>query len=236
MPVERAKKLIKGAGLVVSFSGAGLSRESGIDTFRDADGIWTKVDPMKMASVEGFREDPEGVISWYDERRAIIGAATPNPGHLALARAPGMVHVTQNIDRLLEKAGALEVVHLHGHVDRDHCFAECGHVEDVDPVSPRGFRTCPRCGAPMRPSIVWFGELLPEREWMRARMVMSAADVVLVVGTSAEVYPAAGLIDIARAGGAKIVIVNTEPTVASSLADLELLGPSGEILPELLAP
>lgn len=235
MSVEHAKKLIKDAELVVSFSGAGLSRESGIHTFRDTDGIWTKVDPMKMASVEGFREDPEGVVAWYDERRTIIGAAIPNPGHRALAGAPGMVHVTQNIDRLLEKAGALEVVHLHGHVDRDHCFAECGYSEGVDPMHPRGFRPCPRCGAPMRPSIVWFGELLPEREWMRAQIVMTAADVVIVVGTSAEVYPAAGLIGAAREGGARIVIVNTERSAASSLADLELLGPAGEILPELLA-
>lgn len=234
MKIAEAKKLIDDSELVVSFSGAGLSRESGIHTFRDTDGIWTKVDPMKMASLDGFREDPEGVIAWYDGRRAFIGAALPNPGHFALAAAPGMIHVTQNIDRLLEKAGAVEVIHLHGHVDRDHCFDECGHFENVDPLVPKGFRACPECGAPMRPSIVWYGEMLPERDWMRAQISISAADVLLVVGTSAEVYPAAGLIGLARANGAKIVIVNTEPSAASFLADAELLGPSGEILPELL--
>ncbi len=235
MSMQVAKRIISDAGFVVSFSGAGLSRESGIHTFRDTDGIWTKVDPVKMASIEGFLEDPEGVVAWYDGRRAFIGAAQPNAAHHALAAADGMVHVTQNIDRLLEKAGATDVVHLHGHVDRDHCFAECGYAEDVDPVAPKGFRRCPRCGAPMRPSIVWFGEMLPEREWMRAHMAIASADVLLVVGTSAEVVPAAGLIALAREGGARVIIVNTQPSAASHLADAELLGPAGEILPELLA-
>ncbi len=191
---------------------------------------------MKMASIEGFQEDPEGVIAWYDERRAFIGAANPNAAHRALAATPGMIHVTQNIDRLLEKAGAVDVIHLHGHVDRDHCYNECGYSEEVDPTAPRGFRHCPNCGAPMRPSIVWFGEMLPERDWMRAQISIAAADVLLVVGTSAGVYPAAGLITLARDGGARIVIVNTEPSAASFLADVEVIGPAGEVLPELLAP
>lgn len=236
MPLTLARQLLADAEHIVSFSGAGLSRESGIHTFRDTDGIWTKVDPMKMASIDGFRDDPEGVIAWYDERRTFIGAADPNPAHLALASRSGMIHVTQNIDRLLEKAGAVDVIHLHGHIDRDHCFAECGYEEDVDPLHPKGFRRCPMCGAPMRPSIVWYGEMLPEREWMRAHLSMAAADAVVVVGTSAEVYPAAGLIGVAREGGARIVVVNTERSAASPLADAEVLGPAGEILPELLAP
>jgi NAD-dependent deacetylase len=235
MSMEEARALIAQAGVVASFSGSGLSRESGIHTFRDDDGIWTKVDPMKMASIEGFLADPEGVTEWYDERRKFIAAARPNDAHRALAGFTGMVHITQNIDRLLEKAGAPRVVHLHGHIDEDHCLEECGYSEVVDPLEPRGLRTCASCGALMRPSIVLFGEMLPEGEWMRAHMAVVAADVLLVVGTSAEVYPAAGLIALARDHGARVIVVNTQPSAASGLATVELIGQAGDILPELLA-
>ena len=190
---------------------------------------------MKMASIEGFLADPEGVTEWYDGRRTFIAEATPNDAHRALAATTGMVHITQNIDRLLEKAGASSVIHLHGHVDRDHCLDECGHSEEIDPRNPKGLRNCPKCGALMRPSIVLFGEMLPEREWMRAHMAVVGADVLLVIGTSAEVYPAAGLIALARDHGAKVVVVNTESSAASGLAAVELIGQAGEILPELLA-
>jgi NAD-dependent deacetylase len=234
--VERAKAIVESADLVVSFSGAGLSQESGIPTFRDADGIWTTVDPLKMASVDGFLADPEGVIAWYDERRVFIAGKDPNPAHRALAAANGMVHVTQNIDPLLERAGVADPIHLHGVIDRDHCQDRCGHTELVDPAHPPGLRACPACGSLMRPSIVWFGEMLPQREWFRAQAALSAADAVIVVGTSGEVYPAAGLIDLARDHGAKVIVVNPEETPAGAVADVDLRGLAGEILPELLAP
>ena len=233
--MERAKAIIRDADLVVSFSGAGLSEESGIPTFRDADGIWTTVDPFKMASVEGFAADPAGVIDWYDERRRFIAAKDPNPAHRALALAPSMVHITQNIDHLLERAGVSDVVHLHGVIDRDHCHDRCGHEEAVDPATPPGLRACPRCGAMMRPSIVWFGEPLPQREWFRAQAALSAADAVIVVGTSGEVYPAAGLIDLARDYGAKVIVVNPEETAAGHSADVDIRGRAGEVVPELLS-
>lgn len=233
--MERAKSIIRDADLVVSFSGAGLSQESGIPTFRDEGGIWTTVDPFKMASVEGFAADPAGVVSWYDERRRFIAEKSPNPAHRALALAPSMVHITQNIDHLLERAGVMDVIHLHGIIDRDHCHDRCGHEEVVDPASPPGLRSCPSCGALMRPSIVWFGEALPQREWFRAQAALSAADAVVVVGTSGEVYPAAGLIDLARDHGAKIIVVNPEETPAGRAADVDLRGRAGDVLPELLA-
>jgi NAD-dependent deacetylase len=235
MSIEAAREILAAAEVVTSFSGSGLSRESGIHTFRDDDGIWTKVDPMKMASLEGFLADPEGVTEWYDGRRKFIAEAKPNAAHRSLASATGMIHITQNIDRLLEKAGASQVIHLHGHVDQDHCLDECGHVEEIDPLHPKGLRTCPDCGALMRPSIVLFGEMLPERAWMRAHMAVVGADALLVVGTSAEVYPAAGLIALARDHGAKVVVVNTQPSAASHLAAVEVIGQAGEVLPELLA-
>lgn len=233
--VRRAQDIIRDADLVVSFSGAGLSQESGIPTFRDSEGIWTTVDPMKMASVEGFLADPAAVIDWYDERRRFIADKEPNPAHRALAATPGMVHVTQNIDHLLERAGVIDAIHLHGIIDRDHCHDGCGHTEHVDPGRPPGLRTCPECGALMRPSIVWFGEMLPQREWFRAQAAMSAADAIIVVGTSGEVYPAAGLIDLARDYGAKVIVVNPEETVAGRLADVDLRGRAGDVLPELLS-
>lgn len=233
--MEQAKAIVDAADLVVSFSGAGLSQESGIPTFRDADGIWTTVDPLKMASVEGFLADPEGVIAWYDERRLFIAGKDPNPAHRALADAWGMIHITQNIDHLLERAGVPDVIHLHGVIDQDRCQEQCGHVEQVDPGDPPGLRVCPDCGSLMRPSVVWFGELLPQRDWFRAQAALSAADAVIVVGTSGEVYPAAGLIDLARDHGAKVIVVNPEPTPAGAMADVDLRGRAGDLLPELLA-
>ncbi len=233
--MERAQAIVRDADLVVSFSGAGLSQESGIPTFRDADGIWTTVDPLKMASVEGFLADPETVIDWYDERRLYMAARRPNPAHRALAATPGMVHITQNMDNLLERAGAGDVIHLHGTIDRDHCQDRCGHEEAIDPAHPPGLRHCPECGALMRPSVVWFGEMLPQREWFRAQAAMLAADVVIVVGTSGEVYPAAGLIDLAHDQGARVIVVNPEPTPAAAIADADLRGTAGAVIPELLS-
>lgn len=233
--MERAQAIVRDADLVVSFSGAGLSEESGIPTFRDADGIWTTVDPLKMASVEGFLDDPGTVIDWYDERRLYMAARRPNPAHRALAATPGMVHITQNMDNLLERAGAGDVIHLHGTIDRDHCQDRCGHEEAIDPAHPPGLRHCPECGALMRPSVVWFGEMLPQREWFRAQASMLAADVVIVVGTSGEVYPAAGLIDLAHDQGARVIVVNPEPTPAAAIADADLRGKAGDVIPELLA-
>ncbi len=219
----------------MSFSGAGLSQESGIPTFRDTDGIWTTVDPLKMASLEGLMADPGGVIGWYDERRRFIATKQPNAAHLALAATPGMLHVTQNIDHLLEAAGIPDAIHLHGIVTRDHCHEQCGHVEVIDPASPPGLRLCPRCGALVRPSIVLFGEMLPEDAWLRAQVVMTAADAIVVVGTSGEVYPAAGLIDMARDNGAKLVVVNPDRTAPGDEADVDIRGTAAEVLPDLLS-
>ena len=232
--VEKAQRIIMEAELVVSFSGAGLSRESGIPTFRDTDGIWTTVDPMKMASVEGLLADPLEVITWYDERRAFIASKQPNAAHRALAATPGMIHVTQNIDHLLERAGLGGVIHLHGIIDRDHCQERCGHEEAVDPASPPGLRHCPVCGSLMRPSVVLFGEMLPQTEWFMAQAAMAAADAVVVVGTSGDVYPAAGLIDLARDYGARIIVVNPEETPQGREADVDIRGTAADVVPALL--
>lgn len=235
MQLDAAADILSRAARIVSFSGAGLSAESGVPTFRDAgEGLWARYDPMVLASPEGFAADPATVIDWYGWRRRRIAEARPNAAHEALARRADVVHVTQNVDDLLHRAGARRVVQLHGTIARDRCHATCGYAEDVDLAGPPGLRACPACGGRLRPDVVWFGETLPARAWDAARAACAECDALLVVGTSAVVYPAAGLIALARSAGAAVVVVNTEPTAASGLADVELLGKAGEIVPRIL--
>jgi len=233
---DAARRMLADGRRVVSFSGAGLSAESGVGTFRDApDGMWAKYDPVRLASPEGFAADPRLVIDWYAARRRTVGNAQPNPAHVALAGRGDIVHVTQNVDDLLIRAGAREVIPLHGSIGFDRCHGGCGHEQRVDMTDPPGLRDCPDCGAPLRPAVVWFGEAMPPEAWDNAERACRECDVLLVIGTSAVVYPAAGLIGVAKAAGAGIIVVNTQPSDASPLADIELLGLAGEIVPKLLA-
>ena len=234
--IDTARRILADARQVVSFSGAGLSAESGVGTFRDApQGMWSNYDPMRLASPEGFAADPGLVIDWYAARRRTVGNAEPNPAHVALAGRLDIVHVTQNVDDLLHRAGARQVIQLHGRIDADRCHGDCGYAEHVDMADPPGLRDCPRCNSPLRPAVVWFGEPLPPDAWDAAEQACRDCDVLIVIGTSAVVYPAAGLIGVAKAAGARIIVVNTQPSEASPLAEVELLGPAGEIVPQLLA-
>lgn len=237
--LKRGREIFSAAERIVSFSGAGLSAESGVATFRDAKsgGLWTKHDPMRLASPEGFADDPNLVMDWYAARRRSVAEAEPNPAHFALASRPDMIHVTQNVEDLLHRAGVRQeqVIQLHGTIARDHCHARCGFEEAIDLANPPALRSCPNCGQPLRPGVVWFGETLPPEVWQRAEDACCECDALLVIGTSAEVYPAAGLIGLAKSGGARIIIVNTEPSGASHLADVELIGKAGEIVPELFS-
>jgi len=233
--IDAARRMLADGRRVVSFSGAGLSAESGVGTFRDApDGMWANYDPARLASPEGFAADPKLVIDWYAARRRTVGDAQPNPAHLALAGRGDILHVTQNVDDLLTRAGADGVISLHGSIDFDRCHAGCGHEERVDMTDPPGLRDCPACGAPLRPAVVWFGEPLPSSDWLDAEQACRDCDVLLVIGTSAVVYPAAGLIGLAKSAGAGIIIVNTHQSDASGLADVELLGKASEVVPALL--
>ena len=235
--LERARRLLAGAAHPVSFSGAGLSAESGIATFRDPlDGLWARHDPMRLASRRGFAADPGLVLAWYAERRRAAAAARPNPGHRALAAWEGATHVTQNVDDLLERAGALDVVHLHGLLGFDRCDGAYGYRVGADPADPPVLRPCPRCGSPLRPDVVWFGESLDPGAWDRAAAACKRADLLVVVGTSGVVHPAASLVYAARAGGAVIVVVDPDANELGDLADLVLTEKAGVVLPELLAP
>jgi len=236
-PIQQATQKIKNAQHPVSFSGAGLSAESGIATFRDKtdeDALWSKFDPMQLASQEGFASDPAMVIDWYNYRRKTLAAAQPNDAHRVLAGLSGWTHITQNVDHLLESAGAdgEGVLHLHGTLLADHCNANCGHTESVNLEHALPLRKC-QCGHYMRPSVVWFGESLPERTMQMALTETQKTDLMLVVGTSAQVYPAAGLIDIAKSNGADVIVVNTESSGVAEDGVIELVGPAGEILPAL---
>jgi NAD-dependent deacetylase len=235
--LDTARQIVADARSIVCFSGAGLSAESGVPTFRDAatSGFWIEYDPQKLASPQGFESDPGLVYRWYNDRRVGIAKVDPNPAHMALAKREDITNVTQNIDNLLQRAGAKSVIQLHGTLDQDHCNAgACRYTERIDITDPPDLRRCPMCGEWLRPSVVWFGEMLPTHAWMQAEAACSACDVLLVVGTAAEVYPAAGLIDIARHDGATIIVVNTNPSGASYLADVELIGPAGELLPQII--
>ena len=235
--IQQAALKISKANHPVSFSGAGLSAESGIATFRDKtdeDALWSKFDPAQLASQEGFAADPAMVIDWYNYRRKTLAAAHPNAAHRMLAGLNGWVHVTQNVDHLLEAAGAdaEHVLHLHGTLLEDHCNSGCGNSEKVNLESALPLRKC-QCCQYMRPSVVWFGESLPAHVMQAALDATEKADLMLVVGTSAQVYPAAGLIDIAKGNGAEVIVVNTESSGTSEAGVIELVGAAGEILPEL---
>ncbi len=234
--IESARRILAEARSIVSFSGAGLSAESGVATFRDPEtgGLWSRYDPTQLASPQGFAADPDLVIDWYNHRRQSIATAEPNAAHRALAARRDITHITQNVDPLLDLAGAEDVLHLHGRIDLDRCHGGCGVSEQIDLADPPPRRACPSCDEPMRPAVVWFGEMLPMDVFGEGERACSQCDALLVVGTSAEVYPAAGFIDIARAAGASIIIVNTQPSAASRHADVELIGQAGEILPSVL--
>lgn len=224
---------------IVAFSGAGLSAESGISTFRDKnpDALWSKYDPTQLASPEGFQANPEMVTDWYNWRRKKIAEAECNDAHRELAKHPDILQVTQNVDNLLEKAGVSpeKVVHLHGEINKDRCNQwSCGYEEEVDLQQPPRLRKCPQCNQDyLRPGVVWFGESLPEDAWNFATSEISQCHCLLVIGTSATVYPAANLIPVAKHQGAKVIVINTETSGASHLSDWELLGQAGDILPRL---
>ena len=227
-----ARQLLASAQRVVSFSGAGLSAESGIATFRDVDGVWNQVDPRVYASAEGFRKQPREVSEWYAQRRRTLAKVEPNAAHSSLAEADFSLHITQNVDNLLERSGATNVVHLHGYLDRDRCDVGCGYHATVDLSNPPPLHSCPDCGAMVRPDVVWFGEMLPELAWQQAESAIESADVVVVIGTSGDVWPAANLISRCET----LITINKDPTRVGQAAAVELIGPAASVVPALLRP
>ncbi|MCX6552491.1 MAG: NAD-dependent deacylase [Acidobacteria bacterium] len=244
VPLNQVATWLREAASVVATTGAGISAESGVPTFRGADGLWRTFSAADLATPGAFARQPGLVWEWYRWRRAIISRAQPNEGHRVLARWATSLRrfslVTQNVDGLHQRAGSPEVLELHGNIWRTRCAAGCGHVVD-DSRSEAGIAATDedqqvpvcRCGARMRPDVVWFGEALDPAVVNRAMALAERCDVLLVIGTSALVYPAAALPDVASRHGARVVEVNVDETPLSPFADAVLRGPSGTVLREL---
>ncbi|MGI0017270.1 MAG: SIR2 family NAD-dependent protein deacylase [Nitrosotalea sp.] len=226
---------LRKAEKIVFVTGAGISQESGIPTFRGKDGLWRKYDPMKLATIDAFYEDPRLVWEWYEERRQNILNASPNPGHVAIAELAKYKQVfvlTQNIDGLHQRAGSTNVYELHGSIITIKCT-----VCDFKNKITTGFLQLPplcKCGNILRPDVVWFGEALPQDVWESAMVQASTCDAMIVVGTSLEVSPANLLPVYAKQNGAMIIEVNVEQTHMSSSMDLSLRESAAKALPGLV--
>ncbi|HTS51382.1 MAG TPA: NAD-dependent deacylase [Bryobacteraceae bacterium] len=233
-----AREWLKQARSVAVLTGAGVSAESGVPTFRGADGLWKRHRAESLATPEAFAQDPKLVWEWYDWRRGVLAGVKPNAGHYALAelekRTPQFTLITQNVDGLHELAGSRNVLRVHGSIWMSRCL-ECGR-EQEDRRSPLP-EIPPRCacGGMLRPGVVWFGETLPTAVWSAAERAARSCDLLLVIGTSAVVYPAAGLAHVAKSSGARVVEINVAETPLSREIDEFLLGPAGELLPQLIA-
>jgi NAD-dependent deacetylase len=237
---SRAAEILRGASSLFVLTGAGVSAESGVPTFRDAQtGHWARFDPQMLASPQGFAENPGLVWDWYMSRLRGVEAAEPNGGHSALVPlekrfGEGFSIFTQNVDDLHERAGSRRVFHLHGNIARFHC-SDCALPHSLRPedrsaaLPPR----CASCGGPVRPGVVWFGEMLPSSLLDSAVRLARSSDVCLVAGTSGAVRPAADLPFAARRAGKPIIEVNPEPTPITGIAEAFLCGPSGVMLPRL---
>lgn len=219
-------------------TGSGISAESGVPTFRGHDGLWRNHRPEDLATPAAFARDPKLVWEWYDWRRSVISGVAPNPAHQALVRledrSPEFALITQNVDGLHERAGSRRIWRLHGDIWRVMCSA-CGEeFADTRVPMPQMPPVC-NCGGLLRPAVVWFGEPLPRKAWSAAERAAAECDLMLVIGTSAQVYPAASLVTLALQGKARVVEINLEETPMSSSAHLSLRGMAGDILPQLIS-
>ncbi len=229
---------LRAARRVVVLTGAGISAESGVPTFREAQtGLWACYNPEELATPEAFRRNPKLVWEWYAWRQERVRQAAPNAGHVTLVemerRIADFTLITQNVDGLHRRAGSHQVLELHGNLFRAKCLDEDRPVEswpDSEEIPPR----CPRCGALLRPDVVWFGEMLPAGALRAAEQAAVAAEIFFSIGTSALVYPAAELPFTALRAGATVVEINPQPTPLSPHVTFSLNGPAGEILPALI--
>ncbi len=241
-PLHTARAWVAAARRIAVLTGAGMSAESGIATFRDAlTGLWARFDPAELASEVGFRAHPQRVWDWYAERREGVRRAQPNAGHRALAalaqRRPGVLTlITQNVDDLHQRAGVPGTLRLHGDILADRWLQACPRGQACDPQRAAAGRPprCTDCGNLVRPGVVWFGENLPAQVLAQAQQAAEQCQLMLVVGTSGAVWPAAGLGALARRSGARVVMLNPEPTEIDDQAHLLLRGTAAKLLPAVL--
>lgn len=229
---------LRNANRVTALTGAGISAESGVPTFRDAQtGLWAQYDPQELATPQAFRQNPQLVWEWYTWRKELISAAEPNPGHFALTKLENMVSsftlITQNVDGLHQAAGSQSLIELHGNIFRTKCFQEDAIVDSWNEngsIPPR----CPNCGGMLRPDVVWFGENLPPGALKNAQEAARSCEVFLSIGTSTLVEPASSLPYIAIQSGAIVVEINPRETPLSDQAHFVIRAPSGKALPALV--
>lgn len=232
-------EMLRAAQHLAVLTGAGVSAESGIPTFREAQtGLWAQYDPQDLATPEAFRRNPRLVWEWYAWRRELVSRARPNPGHFALAEmalhVPRFTLITQNVDGLHQQAGSRDVIELHGNLRRTKCFSEELVIDawaDTGEVPPR----CPRCGDRLRPDVVWFGEMLPRQALQAATEAATTCDLFCSIGTSGLVEPAASLARVAMQHGAKVIEINPTATPLTALVTYALSAPAGQVLPALVA-
>jgi NAD-dependent deacetylase len=229
---------LRSARRTVVLTGSGVSAESGVPTFREAQtGLWSRFDPQELATPEAFERDPKLVWDWYEWRRKLVAEAIPNPAHAAIAGMERLFSyftlMTQNVDGLHQRAGSRGVIELHGNILRTKCSVEGIVVEEYEEGETPP--CCPSCGAPLRPDVVWFGEMLPYGALDAATEAAREANVFLSVGTSSLVYPAAALPFEALENGAALVEINPGETPLTPHADYVLRDPAGEVLPRLVA-
>ena len=233
---EGFENKLKNAQKIVFVTGAGISQESGIPTFRGKDGHWRKHDPMKLATIDAFHEDPKLVWEWYEDRRKNILAAQPNPGHKAIAeleKYANVVVLTQNIDNLHQRAGSNNVLELHGSIIRIKCTV-CDFNDEITSTFEKLPPMC-KCGEMLRPDVVWFGEGLPQDVWGEAIKHANSCDLMVIAGTSLVVSPANTLPKYARQNNSTLIEVNPEQTIMTSDMDLSLQTSSAKALPELVS-
>lgn len=238
-PIAALAAALRAARSIAVLTGAGISAESGIPTFRDAQtGLWAQYSPEDLATPEAFRRNPRLVWEWYAWRRELVARAAPNPGHLALAaieaRAPQLTLITQNVDSLHQRAGSRKVIELHGNLTRVKCFHEEVVVERWDASGEAVPPRCPRCGGPLRPDVVWFGELLPQAALRDAVEAAQGCDLFLSIGTSGLVEPAASLPGLALQAGAQVGVINLDVSTRAAPPLYTVNARASELLPALV--
>lgn len=236
-PLHEARARLASARSITALTGAGISADSGVPTFRGADGLWRNFRAEELATPEAFKRDPRLVWEWYSWRRELIATKQPNDAHRAIASLESRVNdfwlITQNVDGLHRQAGSTKLSEIHGNIWMVRCTA-CGAVTENHQVPLPLLPHCGQCGELLRPHIVWFGESLQEKDLARCAKQLQVCDVLLVIGTSGVVYPAAGFASIAKEAGAYVIEVNLDPTPQSDLVDIALRGRAKDLVPLLL--